>query len=266
MGVARAEKKSHGAIEGTVRSSEVGIPGRGSLPFRIIALPRSHPDEAIWDRLVQQQKDFRLLALKTSPEYFGSTYEREVQFNDATWDERLRNPLATTLVALEESAISESSLSNPDALVALAANNDWLGTVVLIGPTDTATTLVSAKASAVALAANAKKLDLDGERNTQIPHYQINAFFVRPSARGRGLGTALVSGAIAHGEAFRREYGFATARFTLLVDEDNGPANAAYQRAGFKVIGEDTYLKKLAGREQFEKTALTLELWSRAEN
>jgi hypothetical protein len=72
------------------------------MPFEIIQIPRD--DESI--RLyVEQYKAFRLLSLKTDPDAFGSTWEREIAFTDDTWYGRLANPKAATFLALQSDQV-----------------------------------------------------------------------------------------------------------------------------------------------------------------
>jgi len=50
---------------------------------------------------VEHYKTFRLLALQTSPEAFGSNYAREIAFTDDIWYNRLANKDAATFIALD---------------------------------------------------------------------------------------------------------------------------------------------------------------------
>ena len=68
------------------------------MDFEIIQLAR---DDATVQSNLARYKAFRLLSLQTAPEMFGSTYEREVAFTDDMWLDRLKNPLATTFLAVQ---------------------------------------------------------------------------------------------------------------------------------------------------------------------
>jgi hypothetical protein len=68
----------------------------------IIQIPR---DDASIRAYVERYKAFRLLALQTAPEMFGSTYERELAFTDDVWHARLANLGATTFIATREDRV-----------------------------------------------------------------------------------------------------------------------------------------------------------------
>lgn len=64
----------------------------------------SHDEHSVRTYL-ERYKAFRLLALKTSPEAFGSTYARECAFMDDVWYNRLASPNATTFMTMDEDRI-----------------------------------------------------------------------------------------------------------------------------------------------------------------
>jgi hypothetical protein len=68
------------------------------MPFEIIQIPR---DDASIRLYVERYKAFRLLALKTDPDAFGSNYASEAAFTDDVWYQRLANPQVTTFLALQ---------------------------------------------------------------------------------------------------------------------------------------------------------------------
>lgn len=72
------------------------------MAFEIIQIP--HDDESVRAH-VEQYKAFRLYSLKTAPNSFGSTYEREIAFTNDVWYNRLASPLATTFIAVQSDRI-----------------------------------------------------------------------------------------------------------------------------------------------------------------
>ena len=132
------------------------------------------PDE--WETL----RDTRLAALKEAPYAFASTYEREAEFTEEKWRDRLTNG-AFTLFALLEDAAEPAGLAG-------------------IYEADGAAHLVS--------------------------------MWVRPAARGRAVGDALVEAAADWAKA----HGHAT--MYLWVTESNAPARKLYERCGFTPTGE----------------------------
>jgi len=72
------------------------------MVFEIVQIPH---DDASIRRYVEQYKAFRLLALKTDPDSFGSNYAREIAFTDETWYNRLANPQVNTFLAFQEDQV-----------------------------------------------------------------------------------------------------------------------------------------------------------------
>ncbi len=130
----------------------------------------------------QLMRDVRLTSLAEAPYAFGSSYEREAAFTEATWRGRF-NEQSVTFVAHEESA----------------------------GPGPAALAGVYVKGE-----------DPD-----------LVAMWVRPAARGRGVGEALVAAAASWVKA--RDL----ATLFLWVTESNAPARRLYERCGFIPTGEN---------------------------
>jgi hypothetical protein len=81
------------------------------MPFEIIQIPR---DDASIRLHVERYKTFRLLALKTDPDAFGSTYSREVAFTEDVWYNRLANPQVQTFLALQsDQVVCTVSIAGP---------------------------------------------------------------------------------------------------------------------------------------------------------
>jgi ribosomal protein S18 acetylase RimI-like enzyme len=179
------------------------------MAFEIFLIPRDDESARTWQHRI---KDFRLLSLKTAPDAFFSTYEREVAFADDVWYTRLTNPQAATFVALQESRIV-GSLTLIGPLPYLAEDhspheNPWLP------PSTTAT--LPAKEPAVS-------------------HWRVNGMFVLPEVRRQGTAKALIEKSI----VFGREHAALSGKefvASVAVDDDNPPAQRLYEKCGFVTI------------------------------
>jgi hypothetical protein len=73
--------------------------------YSTIQLPRSFDDNPdgvqLLDQLARRSKLLRLDALRTNPEAYASSYEREILFTDKQWEDRVKNPSARTFVAVD---------------------------------------------------------------------------------------------------------------------------------------------------------------------
>ena len=143
-------------------------------------------------------RDLRLRALSDSPDAFGQTYEVERARPDAVWRSRLEQPGRPVLLA-------------------------WVGTVPPSAPTGH-----GRRPAAMAILArphsSAGRPDLDGVTG-------VYSVYVDRWARGRGVGTALLSAAIAHARAA------GVTRLVLNVGDHNLAAQALYRRVGFEPTG-----------------------------
>lgn len=72
------------------------------MTFSTIQIPR---DEESILYYLEKYRDFRLLALKSSPEAFGSTLARELAFTNNVWYDRLSSPEAVTFITTESDRI-----------------------------------------------------------------------------------------------------------------------------------------------------------------
>ncbi|KAF2842120.1 hypothetical protein M501DRAFT_998365 [Patellaria atrata CBS 101060] len=235
--------------------------------YKIIALPKYFTEQNQWDKLVGLYKEFRLLSLQDSPRFFSSSYAKEIAFQKEVWEERLRNPLAVTFVAISAPPGLDGTLDSSDLEQLLS--RDWLGNILLLGPIDDTGEKVSgAKSPWESL--NSQKSETGGA--TTNLHYHINATFVVPSARGIKLGKALLEAALSLGD----NTGIATGknvRFSLVVDDDNPYARKVYRDAGFEDVQKEMFWQEPRGPEAettkakgdislVQRTAVTMERWS----
>ena len=73
-------------------------PAPGAILGRMTVVRELTADDwAIW-------RDVRLRSLLDSPTAFGSTYERELEFTEVTWRERLGDPDAVSVLAWQDDA------------------------------------------------------------------------------------------------------------------------------------------------------------------
>jgi GNAT superfamily N-acetyltransferase len=146
-------------------------------------------------------RDIRLTALSEAPGAFASSYAREAAFTEQAWRGRLTERSATFF--------------------------GYPGPASAAGPAAPAgRPLPGGSATRVAPAGLAGVVILeDGAAD-------LVSMYVRPTARGQGVGVALVSAAIAWAGARGHQALF------LWVTESNAPARLLYERHGFTPTGE----------------------------
>lgn len=214
----------------------------------VVAIPKSASPPELWKGLALRLKEFRLLSLQRSPECFSSSYEREFQFQDQQWEDRLSNPVATTFVALP---MQDIELVKTQALNRLLTE-DWRGTLVLCGPSEQQATEVHTDDGVVSVEPSTP---LSGEVSS---HFMLNAMYVLPNARGQGIAVKLVKAAIKFASMQHQKSGNGKVRITLVVDYPNIPARNLYEKCGFKTIHR--YWFKDAMTQEPREAAL-MELW-----
>jgi GNAT superfamily N-acetyltransferase len=140
----------------------------------------------------QALRDIRLAALRDAPDAFGSTYEEQAAFGEADWRRRIANR-GTFLAYLPE-------VSAPEGSAAGIRASEPVG---LVGGYQAAPGVI-----------------------------ELVSMYVRPEARGRGVGEAMIEAVI----------GWSRARHAttvhLWVTETNKHACRLYERCGFSLTGE----------------------------
>ncbi|KAK1658441.1 hypothetical protein BDP55DRAFT_396984 [Colletotrichum godetiae] len=238
-------------------------------PSTPLILPKSHPDPAKFQTLLNRYKSFRLSSLLLSPSCFGSTHAREVVYPPEKWISRLTDPLATTIVIYKDaspagiptsvdSATSTASspfLTDKNSLLDNALTAEWLATLTINGPLDPQTLTTS-------LHLDPTLVDFGPTHQTSpdapLKQYVINGMFVIPTARGKHLGTKLLEYAKAHVAAKVRAQGQKKggARISLIVDYDNEPARKTYERSEFEVVHRYWFKDYRVGRESRTEAAV----------
>ncbi|KAI0858377.1 hypothetical protein F4860DRAFT_486537 [Xylaria cubensis] len=178
--------------------------------FRIDIIPS---DEEGCRFFLEKYKPFRLAALQQDAAAFGSTYAREIGFDDAAWLGRIRNPLATMFVAVE---------SDDDRVVASTS---------LIGPLPNANP-ASNPYQVVSETALQSSDDKNHDENGEPLCFQMSAVYTIPQARGQGLAKSLIKAATEEARNRAREHGRPLA-LSVVVYAANNAAISVYQRCGF---------------------------------
>ncbi|EEP81019.1 predicted protein [Uncinocarpus reesii 1704] len=189
----------------------------------------------------------RLAALQADPSAFSSTYERESQFDDAAWAQRLQNPAAQTFVALVKNRTEfppegqkrqeESKGEDIDEVIELLSNHEWMGMIVLVGPKALAADGSESAAPWKAFASMGPSsiLDMASLIGAEAAYFAAS-MFVLPGARRQGLGRKLITHA---SEVVKRDcvaFGASKLNINLLVAAENTPAISLYHNCGFEVV------------------------------
>ena len=206
--------------------------------YRIVTIPKftgGETNDSPPHVLAHKFRDFRLLALKTSPGAFASTYDDESRRSLEHTLERLRSTKATQFVALEDGdsledfAVCEADMSD-------LLEHDWLGIVVLMGPNQDVKS-ISAKSEPLDQMAAQSDQAAEVEGHEAL-HFHLNGMFVVPRARGCGMGRRLIEASL---EKARRMSGVSGMECTIIVDEWNHAARDLYAGCGFKVVATEVY-------------------------
>ncbi|KAI0154497.1 hypothetical protein GGR52DRAFT_464958 [Hypoxylon sp. FL1284] len=166
---------------------------------------------------LDQYKPFRLTSLKQDPDAFGSTYEREINFTDADWLGRIKNPVAKTFVAVrphDGRVLSATSLIGPLPSADPASNPFQVSTEMRHGADHPRCGEASAAAS-----------------------FQLTGVYTIPDARGRGIAKALVKAVIEQAVQETSQQGKELA-LSVVVYSSNHAAITFYESCGFVADAE----------------------------
>jgi ribosomal protein S18 acetylase RimI-like enzyme len=213
------------------------------MTYRIITIPKLDERMTEHDQLALAHKfrEFRLLALKTAPGAYASSYEDEAKRGLDHTFERLRHAKATQFVALASSAFPPTTNQVREADIDDLLNHDWLGFIVLIG-LEGGLGSVSAKADPFSQIAR----DSSSNGTAQEMHsndamrFHLNGMFVSPSARRCGMGARLIEAALDRSRLMSEKSSYGL-HCTIIVDEWNHAAIKLYQRVGFEIVAKESY-------------------------
>lgn len=213
------------------------------MAYRMVTIPKLDGEITEHNQLALAHKfrEFRLLALKTAPGAFASSYDDEAKRDLDHTFERLRHPKATQFVALAGEASSSDMAHIHEAGVGELLDRDWLGFIVFIGLEEGLDT-VSAKSDPLSQVARETFSDGTVHKlgNKGAMRFHLNGMFVAPSARRCGMGACLIEAALGKARSMsnKRCCGF---HCTIIVDEWNHAAIKLYERVGFKIVAKETY-------------------------
>lgn len=211
--------------------------------YSVVTIPKLDERTVDDDQLALAHKfrEFRLLALKTAPGAFATSYDDEARRGLDHTFERLRHAKATHFVALANEKTTLDTAHVREADVGRLLKHDWLGFIVLIGPEECLGT-VSATSDPFGQIADRESNCISAEKgeNDSSLRYHLNGMFVHPSARRCGVGARLIEAALdaARSASHKSGLGF---RCTIIVDEWNHAARTLYECVGFKVVAKETY-------------------------
>jgi ribosomal protein S18 acetylase RimI-like enzyme len=160
----------------------------------------------------QALRDIRLEALRDAPSAFGSSYEREAAFGEPDWLRRIARG-GNFLAFIPEVRASEVRASEVRASEVRASE---------VRASEVRASEVRASEPAGLIGGYPETADI----------VELVSMYVRPKARGRGVGEALVAAVFAWAQARDAK------TVHLWVTESNDPARALYERCGFSPTGE----------------------------
>jgi ribosomal protein S18 acetylase RimI-like enzyme len=160
----------------------------------------------------QALRDIRLEALRDAPSAFGSSYEREAAFGEPDWLRRIARG-GNFLAFIPEVRASEVRASEVRASEVRASE---------VRASEVRASEVRASEPAGLIGGYPETADI----------VELVSMYVRPKARGRGVGEALVAAVFAWAQARDAK------TVHLWVTESNDPARALYERCGFSLTGE----------------------------
>jgi GNAT superfamily N-acetyltransferase len=209
--------------------------------FKVIQLPRNYDSgepQRLLQALAQKSKILRLESLQTNAEAFSSTYENESKFEDSVWEDRLKNTGARTLICLDLGG------HDPEGeCLETTTNVPWVGVTVLMGPRmlDGPYPPLGGESRWKAFPAAPVRSPSAKDGVGKSTMYLINAVYVTPTERGKGLGKQLIEKVL---EVARDEFEKIKAPgeegvCLVTVGKDNEAATGLYLACGFEVVGDE---------------------------
>ena len=199
------------------------------MHFEITLLPKIADADTL-QTLAQTFRQFRLLALQSSPNAYTSTFEQEVEFPFNVWLQRLQDEAARHIVATV-------LLEDEKATIVALSPGDWAGLIVILEKQgyETPDATSAANTRSPFPPTNLRSMEV----RTLETWYQLNALFVHPGARRQGLGKALIERALEQIKRVAAASGIYSSKVVIHVDSWNEGARALYSSCGFEIQSED---------------------------
>jgi ribosomal protein S18 acetylase RimI-like enzyme len=175
----------------------------------------------------QALRDIRLEALRDAPSAFGSSYEREAAFGEPDWLRRIARG-GNFLAFIPEVGASEVRASEVRASEVRASEVR----ASEVSASEVRASEVRASEVRASEVRASEPAGLIGGYPETADIVELVSMYVRPKARGRGVGEALVAAVFAWAQAQDAK------TVHLWVTESNDPARALYERCGFSPTGE----------------------------
>ncbi|MCJ1308050.1 hypothetical protein MMC25_001700 [Agyrium rufum] len=194
----------------------------GGLTLRLHTLPKQWSNREEFLDLVTKFRTFRLQCLQLAPDSFATTYAQEILYSQERWEERVKDPTVTVIVAITShdrtNARSQEKAHDEREV-------DWVGLIAVLEHD-------SEVRIGDWVIGNGKYTGY---------WYKLNALFVHPRARRTGLGKKLIQASLDCIAKQAEGRGLAKVKVVLLTDQINVAAVGLYEGFGFKVVDEHAY-------------------------
>lgn len=189
-------------------------PNSPDITYNVVPIFVPAADNHVW-----KYKELRLTSLKLDPAAFSSSHEREAQFTDETWRERVNGTQKVTVVA-------EITMTGPSHFSECpnAYEKPWVGMATTISHQ----MLLDFKFPF--------PKSLDG-----LLVYALNGLWVHPDHRDKGLAKRIHQCTIDWVKAHHDVEGNQKKVLLVLVKPDNVAAISLYRTLGYKIIEEEIH-------------------------
>lgn len=212
--------------------------------IEILQVPKGPVTPSDLAELCGRYRTVRLRALKIYPEAFSSKYERESDFTEKQWAQRLLNPTSRTFVAVcvDHETATPAGADDVEKL----KSNEWVGMVVLLGPkvVDSSMKYVWDPFLSTAWLQPDDEGAFEGAEATTF----AVSIFVLPEVTRRGVGKMLLSAMMECAKQDSKKMSVSKLHVGLIVERDNEAAIRLYERSGFAHVDAGSDLNGVSDR------------------